>query len=124
MEPKIITEKISPAELATATKDNYGTMVKVDVDVEREILALGGEWHSEGDELLHADSSDRNKVWGCNFYPWNPVDERIQYTSLINIKPSLGHTSMQIRDKDLQQKIRVIIEKLLLATNETLPDQS
>lgn len=122
MEPKIIREKISPEELAQITKENYTTMVKVDVDIERGILAIGGEWHSEGDELLHADGSHRNNVWGINFYPWNPPEGRIQYISLINIKPSLEHPSMEIRDTQLQNKIRLIIEKLLLDPHETLPN--
>ena len=121
MEPKIITEKISPAELAAATKNNYGTMVKVDVDIERGILTIGGEWHSEGDQMLHANGSHRNNVWGVNLYPWNSPEKRIEYVSLINIKPSVGHTTMQIKDMALQQKFRVIIEKLLLDHNETLP---
>lgn len=121
MEPKIIIEKISPGELVEITKANYGTMVKVDVDVERKILAIGGEWHSEGDELLHANGSHRNNVWGANFYPWNSTNKRIEYISLINIKPSAGHTTMEIKDPVLQKKIRSVIEKLLLDQNETLP---
>lgn len=120
MEPKIITQKITSEELAEITKNNYETMVKVDVDIDRGILAIGGEWHSEGDELLHADGSEKNNVWGVNFYPWNPPEKRIQYISLINIKPSLGHTKMQIQDPELQKKIRTIIEKFLLDSNETL----
>lgn len=120
MKAQIIKEKISKEDLARITKENYGEMVKVDVDIKREILAVGGEWHSEGDELLNQDGSSGEDVWGVNFYPWNSSGKRIMYNSLINIKPGIGHTEMEIRDEAIKSKIKEIVEKLLLANDETL----
>lgn len=120
MEIQIIKKKISKDELARIVKENYGTMAKVDVDIKKEILAIGGEWHSEGDELLNQDGSSREDVWGIDFYPWKSSAERIEYNSLINIKPSVGHKKMEIQDNEIKQKISNIIEKLLLSNDETL----
>jgi len=120
MQAQIIREKVSKDELQKILKENYETMVKVDVDVKREILTIGGEWHSDGDELLNKDGSSRENVWGINFYPWKSPNDRIQYHSLINIKPSIGHTKMEIQNKDVKQKIKFVIEKILLANDETL----
>lgn len=120
MKAQIIKEKISKDELARIVKENYGIMVKVDVDIRRGVLAIGGEWHSEGDELLHRDGSSREDVWGANFYPWREPEKRVEYNSLINIKPGIGHTKMEIQDVEIRQKIQNVVEKLLLANNETL----
>lgn len=119
-EPKIITKKLSKEELKNIVRENFETMVKVDIDVKLEILAVGGEWHSEGDELLCKNGSSREDVWGVNFYPWNPPEKRVEYASLINIKPAFGHRDMEIKDKDMKEKIHLIIEKLLLSDNEKL----
>lgn len=120
MRAQIIREKVSKAELERITKENYGEMVKVDVDIKREVLTIGGEWHSEGDELLSRDGSSREDVWGTDFYPWRKAEKRIEYNSLINIKPSIGHRKMEIQNNKVKQKVREIIEKLLLSSNETL----
>lgn len=95
-------------------------MVKVDVDIKRGILTIGGEWHSEGDELLRRDGSSREDVWGADFYPWREGEKRIEYNSLINIKPSVGHRKMEIQDNNVKQKMRDIVEKFLLSSNETI----
>ena len=120
MEPKIITKKISKEELKNIVSENFKTMVKVDVDIKRSVLAVGGEWHSEGDELLSKEGSLREDIWGINFYPWNSPEKRIEYISLINIKPAFGHRSMEIKDKELKEKIHLIIEQLLLNDDDKL----
>jgi len=121
MQAQIVKEKISKEELVKITKENYGKMVKVDIDIKKEILAIGGEWHSEGDKLLNAqEGSHRENVWGVNFYPWRKAEKRIEYNSLINIKPSIGHTKMEIQNGEVRNKIRAVIEKFLLSNDETL----
>ncbi len=120
MKVRIIREKIPKDELARIVKENFGTMVKIDVDVERGVLAIGGEWHSEGDELLAQDGSSRRDVWGANFYPWNPSDSRVEYISLINIKPQFNNRSMEVEDEKTKEKMREIISRLLLSDDETL----
>jgi len=120
MEPKIVREKISNDELVKITEANFGDMVKVDVDIKRIILTIGGEWHSEGEDLLVKDGSSSTDIWGTNFYPWNKKEERIEYVSLINIKPSLGHKKMKISDPKIKEKIKKVVEKLLLDSGEKL----
>lgn len=120
MQVRIVKEKISKKELERILKKNYGEMVKVDVDVKKEILAIGGEWHSEGEELLNAqEGSRREDVWGVNFYPGRSPKQRIEYVALINIKPS-RNLQMEIEDIRIREKIQAIIEMLLLKNNETL----
>lgn len=120
MQPRIVTEKLSREELAEILRENFETMVKIDVDIRRGVLAVGGEWHSEGDELLNKDGSSREDVWGINFYPYAKPGKRIEYVSLINIKPAFGHPAMEIADAELRNNIRAVVEQLLLASDEQL----
>jgi len=120
MEPHIVREKLAKEDIVTVCAATFGTMVKIDVDVARGILTIGGEWHSEGAALLVADGSDHEQVWGANYYPWNPPEKRIEYVSLINIKPSLDHKRMEVTDPQIKEQMKVIAEKLLLAADETV----
>ena len=118
---RIVKEKISSEELQRITKEGFGTLLKVAVDLEKGILAAGGEWHAEGQDLLVSqENSDAQNVWGANFYPFEKGERRIEYIALINIKPALGSRKMEIVDQKIRQKIKQITEKLLLADDETL----
>jgi hypothetical protein len=118
--PIIVRQKISKDELKRLLEETFETMIKVDVDIVREIITLGGEWHSEGDDLLSKDGSLRENVWGCNFYPYRELKKRIEYISLINIKPLSEHHNMEINSTNIRSKMREIIESLLLAGGEKL----
>jgi len=120
MKVRIVKDKLSVDEVRTIVLDEFGDMAKVVVDIERGILAIGGEWHSEGQDELVKDGSDGRNVWGCNYYAFRDADKRIEYNSLINIKPTIGHTSMDIEDSDVRNKVKDIIELLLLLHNETI----
>lgn len=122
MESKLIHEKVMPLELARMVREGYyDGMIKLAVDVERGALAVGGEWHSDAAEVLAKDGSEGNNVWGANLYPWKKPQERVVYTSLINLKPAIEHKKTEVIDPGLRARIRDIITRLLLRDDETLP---
>ena len=114
MELKIIQEPIPHDQLIAMARATHGDMVKIVVDIERGILALGGEWHAEGEEALLEDGSKQANLWGANIYPDKAGDERIEYTSLINIRPKAGNRSMVVESSTIRQEMRKIIDRLLL----------
>ena len=119
MGPIIVKEKIAPKILQELLDEYFEIMVKIAVDIEKEICAAHGEWHSFGQEIL-ADkkNSDGSNVWGANFYPQEKGAKRIEYVSLINIKPAAGNRSIMIEDGEVRKKVKEIAEKLILGENE------
>ncbi len=117
----IIKEKADPKELLEVVKDSYDTMVKIAVDINKRIATAGGEWHSEGQDILVKEAGSLGvDVWGCNLYPWNEPEKRIEYVSLINIKPAIGHKNMEIENKEIRHKIKSIVEDLIIGPTETI----
>lgn len=110
---KIIREKISKDELRSFLGKPFYDMIKFVVDVEREIIALGGEMHVDAEQVLLHDGSSQKNLWGANIYPDEREEERVEYVSLINIRPSQGSRLMEIRDDELKMKIKNIVKKLL-----------
>ena len=45
------------------------TYIKLAVDVERNILARGGEYHADCEEVLLEDGSRQEDIWGADWYP-------------------------------------------------------
>lgn len=110
----IIKEKISRHELKKIAKDGYGDMIKIVVDINQEIIALGAELHSDEEETLIAAGSKRECLWGANFYLNQPAEKQIEYISLINIKSNQNNRSMEIQDQNTRNKVRQIVKKLLI----------
>lgn len=113
MNIKIINKKISEKELREIAKDFYNIMVKGVVDIKREILAVGGEYHMDANNILIENSSQQQDVWGFNWYFDKKGDERIEYVSLINIRPAQNNKTMEVQDSGLRDKMKVIILKYL-----------
>ena len=110
MDIKIIREKISKEELCQMAVANYGDMIKGVVDLNKKIIALGGELHADAEEVLLRQGSRQSDLWGFNLFVDKPVAERVVYTSLINIRPNQGNRSMEINDAKLKDQIRHIID--------------
>lgn len=117
----LVREKLTPEVLAAFLGDPFEELIKYVVDVERGIIAVGGELHADAEALLIEDGSELENLWGANFYPNRPPSGRIEYTSLINIRPSRGNPGMEVADPALRDRIRVITERLLMDTDEHLP---
>lgn len=114
MEIKIIKDTITRAELAEIAKNQFGDLVKAVVDVEKEIMAVGGELHADGEVLLiEHEGSKREYTWGINFYPEKFGEDWIEFDSLINIKPQVGNRSRGVDNPETRAKIKSIVHKLV-----------
>jgi hypothetical protein len=90
--------------------EGLGTYIKATVDVEKAILAGGGEYHADCEEVLLEDGSRQENIWGADWYPDSGT---IGLGALINIRPEQGNRSMEIESPDLRQKIEGIVRRLL-----------
>jgi hypothetical protein len=111
---KIIKEKIILKNLQDlASKNSFG-LVKAVVDVEKGIMAIDGELHSDEEELLIKNGSKQYDLWGINIYPNNSGEEFIEFDSMINIRPVQGNRTRSVDDLIIREKIINIVNKLII----------
>ena len=84
-------------------------MVKAVVDIERKIMAVDAELHSDLEGLLLSDGSRQKDLWGVNFYPDLEGDDFIEFDSMINMRPSQGNRSRGVEDLEIQKAIRQLV---------------
>ena len=113
MNVQLVRSRIDHVTLTNLAKENYGEMIKGVVDVTREIVALGGELHADAQAALLQDGSLSEDIWGFNIYVEKPRQQRVDYTSFINVRPSAGNRSMEIQDHVLRKRIRTIVDSLV-----------
>mgnify|MGYP001562524393 CR=1 FL=1 len=95
--------------------EGFGDMIKAVVDVEKGVMAVGGELHSDEEVLLtEQEGSKREHTWGINIYPKKLDEEMIEFDSMINLKPALGNRSRDIENPEIKRNIKQIIQKLII----------
>lgn len=115
MEIKIIKKPINKKELIVLAKEQFGNLVKLVIDIEQEIMAVGGELHADEEVvLIEQEDSKRENTWGVNLYLEKLEQEWLEFDSMINIKPSFGNRSREIEDLEIKEKIRNIVKKLVV----------
>ncbi|OGM29505.1 hypothetical protein A2630_00735 [Candidatus Woesebacteria bacterium RIFCSPHIGHO2_01_FULL_44_10] len=110
---KLIAKKISLKAIEKLAKAKFGNLVKAVVDVEKEIMVVDGELHSDEEALLLSHSSKQENLWGINLYPQLKGEDFIEFDSMINVRPSFGNSSRGIDNPKVREKIVEIVEKLV-----------
>jgi hypothetical protein len=110
----IVRDRMTLAGLRTLAEETFGTLVKAVVDVERRIMAVGGELHSDEEALLLEDGSRQQDVWGINLYPEFNDERWIEFDSVINIRPSQNNRSRGVDDPGTRRAIAAIVGELVM----------
>ena len=105
----LIRERLAPEQIQEML-EQYAVMIKIVVDIRRELLAGGGEMHADCEDVLLEAGSESDDLWGAN---WYPQEQRIEFESLINIRPRLGNRSMIIQSDSIRQPVERITRKFL-----------
>jgi len=116
----ILRERLARSELSRLVRLYFEDMVKYVVDVERRVIAIGGELHADAEQVLLEDGSRQQDLWGANYYPGVGQERCIEYTALINIRPAQKNRGMEVVDPHVREEIRRLTIELIGA-GEPLP---
>lgn len=87
----------------------YGSYIKVVVDIEKQVLAGGGEMHYDDERLLLEYGCKQENLWGGGI---DLETGEITYDSMINIRPNQGNAKREIQSEEIKQKFKVIVERV------------
>ena len=110
---KIITQSVTLDEVKAMAVATFGNLIKAVVDVERELIAVDAELHSDLEALLLEDGSKQKSLWGINLYPEIQGDDFVEFDSMINMRPSQGNRSRGIENEEMRKKIIAIVAKMI-----------
>ncbi len=111
---QIISQPTSLNHLWENKETDFLELLKIVVDIDKEILAIDAEMHADLEKLLLTKKSEQRNLWGANVYPFQTEENYIEYTSFINIRPSQENRSMEVEDENICRKIRDIVNRLLI----------
>ena len=89
---KILSKQITIEELKSIAAQGFRDVVKAVVDVEKEIISIDAELHSDLVAYCIDKGSNQIHLWGINYYP-TLEEDFIEFDSMINLRPSQGNRS-------------------------------
>jgi hypothetical protein len=106
---QVLHNRATPEQMQSML-EALGIYVKLVVDIERGILAGGGELHADCEKVLLRNGSHQVALWGADWYPFN---QTVGYESIINIRPSVNNRSMEIQDPVIRSQVDEILYDFL-----------
>jgi hypothetical protein len=107
----IVREPATPEQIAEM-REELGDLIKLAVDLERGILAGGGELHADCEQVLLKDGSKQQDVWGGD---WFPDTRDVGFESLINIRPGQDNRGLELQSLALREQFETLVRRLLEA---------
>ena len=109
----IFSEPFDKCTLHQMQEHYFGDMVKGVVDIERNLLALDAELHSDLESMLLKDGSLQENLWGINLYPEMEGEDFLEFDSLINIRPRQNNRGRGVEDANIRDRITQLIASLI-----------
>ncbi len=108
---RVLENPIAKADLQKIALEGFGDMVKAVVDLDRGIMAIGGELHADEEAVLLERGSQQTALWGINLYPDRDLPDMVEFDSMINIRPSQGNRSRDVEDHAIQERLVAVVKK-------------
>lgn len=113
MEIELIEEPIIRGQLFEIAQHQFGNLVKGVVDIEKGIMAIGGDLHADEEAFLIDRGSRQEHLWGINLYLAKSGEDFIEFDSMINLRPSQNNNSRSVEDPAIRETIRKVVAKLV-----------
>ena len=110
---EVVQAPIDRDKLRRIAAGQFGDFVKAVVDVEREVMAIGGDLHADEESALIDAGSIQRNIWGINLYPDLSRDQWVEFDSMINVRPALGNRSRDVENPAIRDRILAVVARLI-----------
>lgn len=104
---------ITREQVKAAAWPYYEKVVKAVVDIEKRVMAIGGEMHADEEMFLLEHGSQQEDLWGINIFTELEGADMIEFDSMINVKPRSGNHTRGVEDAVIRNRIIELVEALV-----------
>lgn len=109
----IINKSVPINLLKELASGQFNDMIKAVVDIDKEVMSVGGSLHADEEKMLLHQGSNQQDLWGINIYFDVDEEDRVEFDSMINIRPSQNNRTRFVDDIITREKIISIVNKLV-----------
>jgi hypothetical protein len=105
----VLSQKATEKQFKKA-REVYKDYIKVVIDIEKNIMAVGGEYHIDCEEVLIKSGSRQENLYGGGY---RISTKETEYMALSNYKPALSRLTYEISDPKIRNKLEQLIKKYI-----------
>jgi len=106
----VLDRKITPEEFQRV-REAYEDYIKTVVDIEKDLLAVGGEYHIDCEQALIETGSKASNLYGGGY---RVSTKEVDYMAMSNYKPALGKLTYEISDIKVRERLKELTEEFLM----------
>lgn len=106
----LILDSPATSEQIEQLQEVYPDYIKVVADIEKNIIAAGGEYHIACEEVLIRSGSKHENLFGGGY---DIKEKKVEFAALTNYKPALGYVTYEISDVKIREKLEELTRKFL-----------
>ena len=106
----IFLDRKASAEEVKRASEEFRDYIKIIIDIEKQVMAIGGNLHADAEKVLIKNGSSQENIWGGGY---SITSRRIDTQAVINIRPRQGNDSMEILDAETRRRFIEIAEGFL-----------
>ena len=111
---EILTHQIHLADIEKWDDNPFEDMIKAVADIDKRLIAIGGELHSDLEQMLLDNGSDQKNLYGFNIY----FDGEIEYDSMINPprnrEAGYPRVGRYVADPVAREKIKEVVDEWIV----------
>ena len=112
----VISEQLTQENLKSA-REEYDRYIKITADLKKRIVAIGGEYHADAEQILTKKfDSKRSDIWGGGY---NINTKQFETNALINIRQP-NNPNMEIIDPEARKRFLELAQEKLMNIQELL----
>jgi hypothetical protein len=111
---EIVDVPVTLDSIRRMASGQFGDFVKAVVDIRRGVMTIGGELHADEEALLLERGSRQTDLWGINIYPDLPPPDRVEFDSMINVRPLQNNRSRGVEDASVRARILDVVGRLIV----------
>jgi len=110
----IIVKNVSLEELKMMSEKMYEPIVKAVVDINRRIVVIDADLHSDEETFFLENGSKQEDLWGINLWPDKyDTNEFVEFDSMINLRPRQNNRSRGVENAETRTLILDIVSEVV-----------
>ena len=112
----LVDKPVTREQVKAAAWPYYEEVIKAVVDIEKRLMAIGGEMQADEEKLLLEHGSKQEDLWGINIFTEVAGSDMVEFDSIINVRPRTGNRSRSVEDPAIRERIIQIVRALVPST--------
>lgn len=104
----VLEKELTKEDIQKARKE-YDTYIKITIDLDQNLVAIGGEYHADAQEILIKEYGGKKNIWGGGY---SLLTKQFETNAMVNIRPEIN-PGMEILDPKIREAfLKIAKEKL------------